>query len=469
MKKNLLKSIFVIAFAAMTTAISAQERATIVRPIVDNDGANFENISPNGKWAVGFAFDNSDYAGYGVTPSIWNLETGERTILTPAEGGMAEAYCVNDEGTIVAGTYLNQPAYYQKGEWHTLEIPDGYTMGTVNAMSISGGNYIFVGYVQDNESAQSFAAAKWVNGKYERANPNSLRRDHMGEAANRNTCYSISEDGSTIMGSLNFTVRPNATPFIVTTDTAFTINLENESNKNLAHIFWPVMSPNGKYITGSYRHVIYKEGETQPSVDTYLPCLFEIETQRFQIFEKENIMDWGGYAVDNNGVVYANSPVETSAVRQGYVIKNGEIKDLETLLIENGVTNEAIDAASAPAIEEYNNKLGTIIAVSRDGKTIIGCAGDARDPKYKWVAKFDTEVSNTPISYDKLAAFYNNGTIVLSGMVDAIEVYNINGALIMNQNVESAFIDAQLENGIYIVKMYNNTTNTISTSKIIVK
>jgi hypothetical protein len=54
-------------------------------------------------------------------------------------------------------------------------------------------------------------------------------------------------------------------------------------------------------------------------------------------------------------------------------------------------------------------------------------------------------------------------------MVDAIEVYDINGALIMNQNVESAFVPAQLENGMYIVKMYNNTTNTISTSKIIVK
>ena len=469
MKKNLFKSILVIAIVTITTTMFAQEKATIVRPIIDYDGATFYNISPNGKWAVGYAYDNSDNAGYGITPSIWDLETGERTILTEAEEGMAEAYCVNDDGTIIGGTYLNQPAYHQNGEWHILEIPEGYTMGVVTSMAILDGSTIFVGRVQDNESAQSIAAAKWVNGKYERANPKSLRRDHMGEAANVNTCYSISEDGNIIMGSLEFNARPNATPFVVTLDTAFTINVENEVNKNLSYIFWPTMSANGKYITGSYRHVIYQEDEVYPSTDNYLPCLFEVETQRLQIFEKEDVMEWGGYAVDNNGVVYANSPVESSAIRQSYIIKDGEIKDFETILKENGVSDETIKAASAPAEEEYPNKLGTIIAVSRDGKTIIGCAGNAKDPKYKWVAKFNTEVSNTPISYNNLAAFYNNGVIILSGMVDAIEVYNVNGALIINQNVESAFIPVQLEEGIYIIKLYNKITNKTSSSKFIVK
>jgi hypothetical protein len=55
------------------------------------------------------------------------------------------------------------------------------------------------------------------------------------------------------------------------------------------------------------------------------------------------------------------------------------------MLLANGITQEAIDAASAPAVDEYDNKLGTIIAVSRDGKTIIGCAGQTN--KYNWVAK----------------------------------------------------------------------------------
>ena len=55
------------------------------------------------------------------------------------------------------------------------------------------------------------------------------------------------------------------------------------------------------------------------------------------------------------------------------------------MLLTNGITQEQIDAVLPPATEQYENKLGTIIAVSRDGKTIIGCAGECA--AYNWVAK----------------------------------------------------------------------------------
>lgn len=468
MKKFFLKSLFTFAIVLCASPILAnEEKNTIVKPLLAEDDATLSGISHNGKWAVGYAYNNSDNAGFNISASLWNLSTYERTILATEEDGMSEANCVNDEGTIIGGSYLHEPAYYTNGEWHILEMPDGYTMGTVIAMTIVNTDTIFVGRVQDSDEAQSINAAKWVNGKYERANPNSIRRDHLGDPANVNTCYGISEDGKIIMGCLEYNARPNATPFVTTPDTAFIIETANELNKNLSFIWFPKMSANGKYITGAYRHVIYHEGETYASTDTYQPCLFDIETQRFQIFEKEGY-EWAGNAVDNNGVVYAKSPFTEHPYSQGYIIANGDVKELETLLREKGVSDATIDAASAPAEDECPNKLGTIIAVSRDGKTIIGCAGQC--VKYNWVVKIDTdEVSYTPISYDKLAAFYNNGTIILSGMVDAIEVYSVNGALIMNQSVESAFIPAQLEEGIYIIKLYNNTTNTISSSKFIVK
>ena len=135
------------------------------------------------------------------------------------------------------------------------------------------------------------------------------------------------------------------------------------------------------------------------------------------------------------------------------------------LLLQNTLS---ANAASAPAYEEYDNKLGTIIAVSRDGKTIIGCAG--KTTAYNWVVKLsDKTVNNDQISYNNLSALYNNGNIILSGVVDAIEVYDISGALIMNQTIESASIATNLKNGIYIIKMYNHETNTVCTNKIIVK
>lgn len=361
------------------------EKATLLS-IIAEDEATFSGISNNGKWAVGYAFNNNDNAGFSIAASIWNLETGERTILADPEAGMSEANCINDEGTIIGGAYLNEPAYYKDGLWNKLEIPEGYTMGSVSAMAEANGDLIFVGHVQDGPDAQSIAAAKWVNGVYERANPNSLRRDRLGEAANVNTCYDISEDGSVIMGSLEFNSYTNMIPFIVTPNEAITINTENEANQNASFILWPKMSANGKYVTGKYRHVIFNEGSTTPSTDIYQACLYNVETKEFQIFEKEGV-EWGGWDVDNNGIVYANSPVTERPIRQGYVITNGNVVELEQMLIEKGITEEQINAASAPAEEEYDNKLGTIIAVSRDGKTIIGCAG--KTTKYNWVVKFN--------------------------------------------------------------------------------
>ncbi len=467
MKKNLFKSAFAMAIALMTIPCFGQNSKATVLPIVEtSDEATLQGISNNGKWAVGYAFDNSGETAFSIAASKWNLETGERTILTEAEDGMSEANCINDEGTVIGGAYLFQPAFHKDGIWHTLEIPEGYVGGTVSNMTIVNGDTICVGNVYSADG-NTYAAAKWVNKKYERANPNTIRRDRLGEAANVNTCFDISEDGNTILGSLEFNSPTNALPFVVTADNACTINTENETNKNESYIFFPKMSANGKYITGWYRHVIYNEGTEFPSTDILQPFLYSVENKRLQIFEKEGVQ-WAGWDVDNNGVLYANSPANEHPIRQGYIITNGNAVELEQMLIEKGVTEEQINAASAPAYEEYDNKLGTIIAVSRDGKTIIGCAG--KTTAYNWVVKLSDEtVNNNPISNNNLSAFYNNGNIILSGIVDAIEVYDINGALIINQTIESAFIPANLKNGIYVVKMYNNKTNSICTSKIIVK
>ncbi len=378
-------SIFVACEQKPTTPPEEPEEPKVssLKPIFAEDGATLQGISRNGKWAVGYNQNNDANTGYTISASLWNLETGERTILATAEEGMSQANCVNDAGTIVGGAYLFQPAYHQNGEWHSLQLPEGFTMGIVKSMAEVDGQLIFVGYVQDNDEAQYLEAAKWVNGVYERANPKSLREDHLGEEALVNTCYNISEDGKIIMGSLAFTARPNTTVFVTTPDNAFIIDTKTNENKNLSFIFSPSMSANGKYITGWYRHVVFTAGSEFADPDIYQPFIYDVESKNFQMFEKE--MEWGGWAVDNNGVVYANTPVETGAIRQGYIITNGEAVELEQMLLANGITQEQIDAVLPPAEEQYENKLGTIIAVSRDGKTIIGCAGKCST--YNWVAK----------------------------------------------------------------------------------
>ena len=57
--------------------------------------------------------------------------------------------------------------------------------------------------------------------------------------------------------------------------------------------------------------------------------------------------------------------------------------------------------------------------------------------------------------------------ITLSGNAEKIDVYSITGAKVLTSAIENATIKANLNNGIYIVKIYNG--NNIATSKIIVK
>ena len=163
-------------------------------------------------------------------------------------------------------------------------------------------------------------------------------------------------------------------------------------------------------------------------------------------------------------------------LRKPFVLREDKFVPLESLLVQyEGITAEEIDAMMTDEVEESGeDDLGTLYDVSADGLTILGCGGPAK--KYNWVAHLshsvhdiDVDVNYTPISYDNLAAFYSQGNIILSGMVDNIEVYDINGRLVMQQKVDSAFLPVSLTTGLYVVKLYNSTTNSYCTSKIIVK
>ena len=76
-----------------------------------------------------------------------------------------------------------------------------------------------------------------------------------------------------------------------------------------------------------------------------------------------------------------------------------------------------------------------------------------------------TNVENT--RNENIAIAYNNGTIFLSTDVDAIAVYSINGALVMQQEGRMNSVSVNLAKGIYIVRAMTN--GEIATCKISVK
>ena len=165
-------------------------------------------------------------------------------------------------------------------------------------------------------------------------------------------------------------------------------------------------------------------------------------------------------------------------LRKPFVKSGNEFIPLEDILVKyEGITAEEIDAMMTDEVEEAGeDDLGTLYDVSADGRTILGCGGPAK--KYNWVAHLshsvydyaeNDPVKTSPISDNNLSALYANGTIILSGVVDKIEIFDLNGQLIMQKNISSAFIPATLNNGMYIVRLYNYKTNTYTTNKIIIK
>ncbi len=107
---------------------------------------------------------------------------------------------------------------------------------------------------------------------------------------------------------------------------------------------------------------------------------------------------------------------------------------------------------------------------------IIGIFDDACDSEGFTIiplsANHITEVTDyTPTNINQntndIFAIYNNGNIILSDNIDAIEIYNINGTLIVQQDIYNNSVSTNLNSGIYIVRLFHN--GEVATCKIAIK
>ena len=234
------------------------------------------------------------------------------------------------------------------------------------------------------------------------------------------------------------------------------------------------MSFNGKYVCGRM-HAVAREGYDAPESPS-VSFTYDVDNDEF--IHYGDITETGRFAgascIDNQGHTYFKSVNGNSPLGKPYIYKNGEYIELEKILLSyNGITEAQIDAIVTDEVEDSDeDDLGIVWAVSADGKTLIGAGGALKGNI--WCAKLEcspydvdsyTNVEN--ITYNKLIATYTNGTITLSDNANKIEIYSITGAKIMSKNIEGNTLKAELNKGIYVVKIHHN--NQISTSKIIVK
>lgn len=480
-------SMTLCAIMCTICAISAQNKPTgVFMNLYAKDMAQPNAISENGKWAVGSAFwAGEEGSAATINASKWNLETGERIFLTE-ENEMSDAFCVNNEGTVVGGSYLGQAAYWLEsdGSWHVLPRPRGYDKGTgdVTAMAIIDGDTIMVGYVI--ASQMDGKIIRWINSKID----NTFKyRDYTRYAEIRGDTIKgemqklrgMSTDGKRYLISLDHNLLPMAgttnlpTTFVQVEDKSVVIDRAFDIYDAVSFVEEAAMSHNGEFVCGRIYAVPMDGVDATESAS--IAFTYDVDNDVFTHYG--NITQTGRYAgascIDNEGHVYFKSVNGADPLGKPYIFKNGEYIELERcLLAYEGITAAQIDAIAEEVEGSDADDLGIVWAVSADGKTLIG-AGDALKGNI-WCAKLscspydvDPVVAVENVTYNNLAAYYANGAIIIKGNAEMIEVYSITGAKVMSQVVENSSIKADLRNGIYVVKVYNG--NNVATSKIIVK
>lgn len=487
MKK--ITTLLCIALCIISTLNAQTKPKGVFMNLYAEDMAQPNAISENGKWAVGSSFwsGNENQVGT-INASKWNLETGERIYLVE-ENEFSDALCITNDGTLIGGSYLGQPAYNLNGEWHVLPMPRGYTDGSgdVVALTIVNNDTIMIGNIF--AGMESGKIIRWKNSKIDnefeyRQHTRWKEISDMEILAEMEKVRGMSTDAERYLISLDHNLMPTAmggnmpTTYVqIGSDKNYDVTIidrEFDIYDLVSFVEEATMSFNGKHVCGRI-HAVPRDGYEAPEAPS---ISFTYDVDKDEFVHYGDIKETGRYAgascIDNNGHAYFKSIDGNTPLGKPYIYQNNEFIELEKILLKyEGITEAQIDAIITDEVEGSDeDDLGIVWAVSADGKTLIGAGGALKG--HIWCAKLEcspydvdayTNVEN--VTYDNIAAYYANGIITLSSNADMIEVYSITGAKVMSQVVENNSIKANLRNGIYVVKIYNG--NDIATSKIIVK
>ncbi len=440
MKRSLLLNIMIGILLIGTGAAYAQ-KATLV-PVISNDGTIMRKVSSNGKWAVGYTLIDAIY--YKAT--LWNLETYEAQKLA-ADDQPAGAFDVTDDGLIVVGCYNEKPAYWMNGTWTELPMPNGYVTGEVHAVTADGSKMAGRAFTPSMGDAY---ACVWENG--ELVELNLPEEDKMGDNAYFNEIVSVSNDGNTILGCLNYNILPNRTAFLLQNGeyNMFGAEWYDPDQGGDEYNFYDVlsMSRNGKWVTGDMYYV--KEIWTN---EYYCPFRYDVENDVVELFADD--AEVASFAADDFGNLFGATPLNYP-IRSALILKNGYWTSLDAwLLAEYGL--------SVPEETGYD-ELGNVFSVSADGKTIIGVAGLTT---YNWVLKLDvvTGIDKPAQQANPMKAIVKGDHLLLNGIVSNMKVVSLQGQIVMDRNINgkaAIFNVSQLPAGIYIVSMTDANGNVVN-------
>jgi hypothetical protein len=443
---KLMKNLRFISLVLGTMLLSAfttfAQSPPSLKPVIAADGAVMFQVSDNGLWASGHNQNDMESTG----ASIWNLNTSERIRLT-SEGEFAAAWDVTDDGKTVVGSYNSTPAFWQDGIWTQLPIPIENGIGEVTSVTPDGTKMVGRVYKADFSAAN---ACVWENGELVTVTLPS--EDRFGDNAYFNEMVDISADGNTVLGCLNYTVLPNRTGFFIKDGNYVefgTDQYEITPEGTYVYLFDVLsMSPNGKWITGDVMYI------AEEWVNEYFcPFRYDVENDVTELFVDG--VEVASFASDDDGNLFGVNPLN-DANREAVFVKNGEWVSLDQeLMMEHGIN--VMD-------ETGYEKLGNLLSVSADGRTIVGVSGMET---YNWVLKLDgdiTGINDASAELNRMKAVVKHNKLLIGGKVVHFAVYNTLGNEVMNQQVSGVAIAdvSHLTAGVYIVSMtdvHNNTTS----------
>ncbi len=375
-----------------------------------DDGAIIQKMSDNGLWAVATG-SNAENTLLSTGPRLINLTTKEVTELWKGyDASTLSSIGVNDvtdDGTIAVGELNGKPAYWKKSEGKFILLPlhSGCNSGYAKAVTPDGRYAIGTLSYIDNIFAEVPALWDLTTGKLLNT-PGLPTKDMVHEDKEQNRFTDISADGRYIVGCMSFSYLPTGDyiggifQYLYDREKASYVAIGfNESAtaawtpwvENLSFISTATLSNNGLYVTGNAYLVEAIAGSNFPK-ETILPYLYEVSTGRFQIFPDGAESGLGGWSVDNNGQIFAATPI--SNPYREWSVRSGNYWYSFSLVLKQ---RYGIDFVSKTGIENT----GTPLCISNDGKKVAVLI----DPYSSYVVSMPESFSEACSEVDLLGAY----------------------------------------------------------------
>lgn len=436
----------------MATAMCAGSASAAFKAPEIYQGASFQQISANGQYALSNVYGTVVY---------YNLEDGTFTPFDEDETGTTSYTlgCGNGitaDGTIFVGSYLAHfnAAYYENGEWRDLPVPDPDKTNTSHGITPDGSR--ICGNIGLNEMTFDEVIMQipcyWerqADGTY--GDPVILpypTKDLFGQTPQYLTAVTISDDGKTIVGQMQFSSGSMAIPVLYQQD---------------AQGEWSYSLPTKHLFNPNEIEAVENPGEFEEMAPSYEDYMTQEEQDEYYaaIDEYYQNQDWS--APYPEFVDYM-----TPEAKAAYLAATAEYQEKYDAW---WAKYEAYLDYSNQVIEESPNFLFNNVLLSTDGRYIVSTLEETDPNAGPW--DFFSQIytpCKVEIATGELTRIDSDLSLTVSGVADGGVIYAYNGQrsvpmlgyVITEEKVESLYDFLKNINQEYATWIDKNMTHEVA-------